>query len=81
MPKAKITITKVIELERSDYRYDPETGSSRTDEEVAKLTCQQMIDMNKKFLIDGDYDVLELLTDNGLDYEDEDQFKMELVDE
>jgi hypothetical protein len=59
---AQLTITVKYQLLRSNYRYNPETDSNRTDEELAALTYEQMMAQEMQMLIDGEYDLDELVT-------------------
>jgi hypothetical protein len=71
--KARVTITHEYELRRTSYRYTAE-GERRTDEELAALTPEEMVQEEHQNLIDGTYGIEELLDE--LNYEDDVKFEV-----
>jgi hypothetical protein len=80
MPKARVTIVLEFELDRNNYTYDHETGGKLSKDKIEALTGQQMLDMEKLYLKDGETDLSEILANVEIDTNDEDQVKWELVD-
>jgi len=79
--KIRIIIEVDADFDREAYRYDPESDDRLTDEQVEALTDDQMLALDKAYLVGGDYDLAEYLA-KYLDYfeVDAENVKLEFVD-
>jgi hypothetical protein len=77
--KVKVTVEVTLDVFRSSYKYNSETDSNRTDEELAALTNTQIMELERQSLIDGDLGLDDLLLSGDVDIED--GVKWELIND
>lgn len=82
---AKVTLTITFdnwEFDKQSYSvvYDDDgTSVDLTDEQREALTPEEMLKYDKRYLVQGEFDLSELLYGQDFDYEDD--LKLEVIDE